>query len=132
MTITSAKKGINAAAQKDASHGGVKKPYRLHPGTKSLREIKKQQRSTSHIIPKTDINRMMRSSANKIAQKLALAHGINFSKLSKETMHEVLEMLIITEMRAGQELALHRGRKTVQAKDLRMRPRWAAFTRAMD
>ena len=57
------------AAQKSApSAGGIKKPHRWRPGTVTLREIRKYQKSTDLLIRKAPFQRL----CSEIAEKLKL------------------------------------------------------------
>ena len=50
--------------------GGIKKPFRYHPGTVALREIRRYQKSTELLIRKLPFNRLVREIAQDIKTNL--------------------------------------------------------------
>jgi histone H3 len=52
--------------------GGVKKAKRFRPGNKSLSEIRKYQRTTDSLIPKTTFQRVVKEVALSINEGLRL------------------------------------------------------------
>ena len=70
-------------------HGGVKKPHRFKPGTVALREIRKYQKSTEHLIRRTAFERLTREIAQDYKSDL------RFSRIAVEALHEAAEHYVV-------------------------------------
>jgi histone H3/H4 len=78
----------------------VKKAYRLHPGTKALRDMAKQQKKTNNCIPRTRVYRMCKNILAKEAAKLQTdnehsVHKILMAREAVATLHDTCEAYMI-------------------------------------
>ncbi|RCN31633.1 hypothetical protein ANCCAN_22580 [Ancylostoma caninum] len=68
---TSRSTGEEASRKQQPSRsGGVKKPYRHHPGTVALREIRHYQKSTELLIAKLPFERLVREIARDVESEM--------------------------------------------------------------
>lgn len=58
--VSQSSKGSQSQSIKSIVTGGVKKPHRFRPGTVSLREIRKYQKSSNLLLPKLSFQRLVR------------------------------------------------------------------------
>jgi len=94
--------------------GGVKKPHRYRPGTVALREIRKYQKSTNLLIPRTAMARVIR----EITQDYKCDMRYQASAIS--ALHEAAETHLITMFEHAQLLAVHAKRITINPKDIQL------------
>lgn len=105
----------NKAARKSApATGGVKKPHRYRPGTVSLREIKKMQKSTDLLIRKLPFQRLVR----EITQEFRT--NMRFQASAIEGLQHDAEAYITDLARKAQTCAIHAKRITVMPKDTQL------------
>ena len=94
-----------------ANDGAVRKKRRWHPGVKALREIRRQQKSTNLLIPRSCFEREIRARAR-------LSGGeIRFRSGALELLQHLLEDRIIGYFRRANDLAVHSKRTTVMGRD---------------
>lgn len=92
---------------------GVKKPRRWRPGTKALQEIRRYQRSTDLILPKSTFLRFVR----KIAHD-QLGKSYRFQTSAILALQEGAEAYLVEVLEDTQRCALHAGREGIKNKDL--------------
>ena len=88
-----------------------KRKYRLEPGTRALREIKKYQRSTELLIPKAPF-------ARAVLETLPLVYRIR--KIAIDVLQVAAEALMVELLDDAQKLAIHAKRITIHKRDLDM------------
>ena len=104
------------AANKTAPEtGGVKKPRRYRPGTVALREIRKYQRSTELLIPKSRFARLVR----EISQDY-MEGGMRFSASAILALQASAEEGLVQLFEDAQLCSIHANRVTIRPKDLQL------------
>lgn len=91
-----------------------KKKYRFKPGTKSLREIKKHQNTTTHLIQRKPFRRLVKEIActdNK---------SFKFEKRAIDALQDDAENFVTQYFARTQKNAIHAGRKTILVQDGKM------------
>merc|ERR1712059_17580 len=89
-----------------------KRSYRFRPGTRSLQQIRKYQKSYKLLIPCMPFSRLVREVASK------LAAGFRFQSLALLALQEASEAFITSLMEDSLMVALHARRVTVLQRDL--------------
>jgi len=103
------------ATRKSASIiGGVKKPHRYHPGTVSLQEIRRYQKSTEHLIRKFPFQRTV----YEIAQDFRT--DLRFQGSSVLALQEAAEAYLVGLLENTNLCAIHAKRFTVMPKDIHL------------
>ena len=104
------------AAKRSNLDGGikVKKPYRYHPGTVALREIRKYQKSTDLLIRKLPFQRLVREIAQDFKSDL------RFRGSGMESLQEAGEAYLVGLFEDANLIAIHAKRVTVQFKDIEL------------
>lgn len=103
------------AARKGAPiPGGVKKPRRYRPGTIALREIRKYQKGTELLIPRSAFMRLVR----EIAQELSIINKVRWTRKALEALQEGGEAMVVSLFEDTNLCAIHAGRVTIQRKDI--------------
>ena len=103
------------AARKSApANGGVKKPHRYRPGTVSLREIRKYQKTTDPLIRKLPFQRLVR----EIAQDFK--GDLRFQTTAVLAQQEASEAYLTGIFEDSQLSAIHTKRVTVMPKDIKL------------
>jgi len=92
---------------------GPRKPRRFRPGTRSLMEIRKLQKSTDSIIPRAAFVRVVR----EIAQKY---QNFRFTVSSLSALQEVAEEHLIETFQRSQLIALNAKRISVTVPDMKL------------
>lgn len=92
--------------------GGVKKPRRLRPGTKALREIRRYQKSTELLIKKAPLNRLYHEIGD------AYLEGVRFTGKAREALQVALEAHLEKLIWRANTAAVCAGRETLMVKDL--------------
>ena len=92
-----------------------KKQRRFRPGTVALREIRRFQRSTNLLIPKTAIYRVIREAAQNFGKL-----DIRFQSAALEALHEASEAYLLSLFERANLCCLHAGRLTVIGHDLQL------------
>lgn len=93
---------------------GVKKPYRFHPGTVALREIKKYQKSTGLLMRKLPFQRLVR----KIA--LEINSEFRFQSSALLALQEAAEAYMVALFADTNMCAKHAKRVTIMTRDLHL------------
>ena len=111
----SSKKGRKAAPQKTSkkpSGGEEKKQRRWKAGTVAMREIRKLQKGTKLLIQKAPFQRLVRASLAVHKQ------GLSFKPSALEAVQEAAESYMVGLFEGAVILQLHRGKKTLNIKDV--------------
>ena len=97
----------------------VKKPRRFKPGTVSLREIKRYQKSTALLIPKTSFQRVVK----EIIQD-RLGHGhLRIQSAALGALQESAEAFLVRVLDDTNLCAVHCNRVTIKPKDMQLAQR---------
>ena len=82
--------------------------------TNAIREIKKEQGKTHTIIPVAPFNRL--------TQEIAQSYGndMRFKGEAHKALQAGAESYLVEVVQAANKVAIHGGRETVQAKDVRL------------
>ena len=103
------------AARKSApATGGIKKPHRYRPGTVSLREIRKYQKSTDLLIPKAPFALLFR----EILQEEKSDTRIQAAAML--AAQEMAEAFLVKRLEDSNSCAIHAGRVTIMPKDMQL------------
>ena len=94
--------------------GGLKKPYRYRPGTVSLREIRRYQRSTELLIRKLPFQRLVREIAQDVKSDL------RFQASAIEALQQSAESYLVGLFEDTNLCAIHAKRVTIMPKDLKL------------
>ena len=92
--------------------GGLKKPMRFRPGTVTLKQIRKYQKSTEFLIRKIPFQRLLR----EIAQNFK--PGLRFQSTAILALQEAAEDYLVKMFEQVNICAIHAGRTTIQVKDI--------------
>ena len=87
LPLASGKSGKRPPTSLPPSVGGIKKPHRFRPGTVSLREIRKQQKSTEMLLKKAPFNRLVDEIRNFINDN----GDIRIAKGGREALQEIAQ-----------------------------------------
>ena len=98
----SAKKGKKAS-------GEHKAPHRFKPGTVSIRDVRKQQKSDKLIVPLAPFNRLVRELAG---------NELRISKSALLALHIITEVYLISLLNHANTLAIHAGRQSITPRDI--------------
>lgn len=82
--------------------------------TNAIREIKREQGRTQNIIPIAPFNRL----TQEIAQSYQT--DMRFKSEAHRALHAGAESYLVEVFQAANKVAIHGGRETVQAKDVRL------------
>ncbi|CAL2052406.1 unnamed protein product [Caenorhabditis brenneri] len=93
---------------------GVMKPKRYRPGTIALRDIRRYQKSTELLIPKSSFQRLVR----EIAQEFM--SNIRFKSAAMDCLQEAAEAFLVERFEQSQLVAIHRGRVAITKKDMQL------------
>ena len=102
-------KAVKKAAPAD---GGVKRKFRFRPGTVALREIKRYQKSTDHLLPRAPFQRLVRSVA------IGIDGTLRFQSHALFALQEAAEAYLTALFEDANLCAIHAHRVTVMKKDL--------------
>jgi len=103
------------AARKSApASGGPKKPYRYRPGTVSLREIRRYQKSTDLLIRKLPFQRLCR----EISQQFKT--DVRFQASAIVALQEAAEGYLVGIFEDSNLAAIHAKRVTLMPKDIQL------------
>lgn len=95
--------------------GGIKKPHRFRPGTVALREIRKYQKTTENLVPKTAVLRLVREIISEVDHE---GKGYHLTKGVKQLLHDLFEDEGVKQFQITQLAALHADRVTIEPKDM--------------
>lgn len=106
-----------AAVSGDASKaGGEKRKYRLHPGTRALREIRKYQRGSGPLIPRATLARFVRELVQEA--RLTTAGKLRVSDKAFAILQYVSEDMLIQWLRDCNYIAVSNNRVTITQSDM--------------
>ena len=106
------------AARKSApATGGVKKPHRYRPGTVSLREIRRYQKSGELLVPKLPVARTFK----EIAQDFMA--DVKVQSAAFLVVQEMAEAFLVNRFEDANCCAIHAKRVTVMKKDMQLAKR---------
>lgn len=107
-----ATKAARKTAPASGSEASQKRPARFRPGSVALKEIRKYQKSTDHLMRKLTFQRLVRSIAASIRSEF------RFRSIVMHCLQEVIESFITSLFEESNQFALHAKRMTVMVKDL--------------
>ncbi|KAH8587246.1 histone-fold-containing protein [Bisporella sp. PMI_857] len=93
-----------------------KRKYRMKPGTKALREIKRYQKSTELLIPKAPFTRLVK----EIMYDVTSRHAFRIQLSALQCLQEAAESALVTEFELTNLAAIHAKRVTIQVKDMHL------------
>ena len=99
-----------------APKGGVRKPRRFRPGTVTLREIRKYQKSTDLLIRKVPFQRLVREICRGFTK--TLGYELRFQSLALQALQEGAESYLVNMFSQCNDICLHSKRVTLQVKDI--------------
>ena len=102
------------AARKQLHRHRRAKPYRYRSGTVALREIRRYQKSTDLLIPKLPFQHLVREIAQESHQDL------RFQSTALLALQEAAEAYLVGLFEDTNCHAIHAGRVTIMAQDLRL------------
>ncbi len=94
----------------------VKKPHRFHPGTKAKLDIRRQQKSTNLLIPKTVFVQVAREIGLTVQTKTP---DLRFAKDAFGASQSSAENFVIRLFTKARRIAKLCGRVTIQVQDIR-------------
>ena len=94
----------------------VPKKRRWKPGTQALREIRRYQRSTELMLPKSAFSRV----AREVAADVALGGAIRFQSSALDAIQQASEDFLTDIYKKAQTYALHGKRITISKDDLQL------------
>ena len=97
--------------------GGVKKPHRYRPGTVSLREIRRYQKSTDPLIRRLPFQRLVRELAQDFKGDL------RFQSTALLAKQESAEAWVVGLFEDTNLCAIHAKRVTIMPKDIKLAKR---------
>ena len=97
----------------DVSAEKKKKKYKFKPGTVSLREIKKLQKTTKHLIQKKPFYRLVKEICAGVQS------NCKFQQEAMSALQEDAENYLVEFFKKSQKNAIHAGRKTVHIQDFK-------------
>lgn len=92
----------------------TKKPHRYRPGTVALREIRRYQKSTELLIPKSPFQRLVREIAN------SLKADFRFQATTIQALQEAAEAYVVGLFEDTNLCAIHANRVTVMPRDMQL------------
>ena len=101
-----------AARKVISEHGGVKRAHRYRPGTVALREIRRYQKSTDHLIRKLPFQRLVREVA------LDYKSNVRFQAAAIEALQTASEAYLVGLFEDTNLACLHARRSTIMIKDM--------------
>jgi histone H3/H4 len=102
----------NPDEKTNTNYGGVKKPHRYRPGTVALREIRKYQKSTELLIPRSPFQRLVREIVQEYIK------DTRFTRQSLTAMQEAAEKYLVDVFEWCNLAAIHAKRSTIQPRDI--------------
>ena len=115
--LTGGKSPRTAAMHKSAVGkvmSGVKKPHRYRPGTVSLREIRKYQKSTELLLRKAPFMWLVREIAQDFKSEL------RFTSQAIECLQTACEAFVVRRFENANKCAIHAKRVTIMPKDMQL------------
>ena len=96
--------------------GGVKKPTRYRPGTVTLRQIRKYQKSTELLIQKIPFQRLVREVFQNISPNVVL----RIQSTALLALQEASEGYLVNLFEDSLLACVHAGRVTLQVKNMQL------------
>ena len=96
--------------------GSVPKPYRYRPGTVTLRQIRKYQKSTELLIRKLPFQRLVK----EVVQTLFPTKHFRFQSTAVLALQEASEDYLVRMFNEVNHIAIHGKRVTIQSKDIQL------------
>lgn len=93
-----------------------RKPRRFHPGTVALREIRRLQKTTYRLTPRSTFRRQLFDILSKL--DVDEAPQMRISSLAVTALQDALEAYLIGILEDAHMMALHSRRVTVMQKDI--------------
>ena len=112
------RKQLATKAARMGMKGTVKKPRRLRPGTKALREIRRYQRGGEFLLPRAPLLRYVKSSLQDAPVQPPNRDPWRLSREAFDALQEATESYIVHLFENAQLSAIHGKRVTVQPKDI--------------
>merc|ERR1719389_49965 len=109
-----ADKSAKGKAPSSVATPGVKRPHRFKPGTVSLREIRRFQKSTELLIRKLPFQRLVREIANDFKTDL------RFQSSAVLALQEAAEAYMVGLFEDTNLCAIHAKRVTIMPKDMQL------------
>ncbi len=103
----------------------IRKKHRYRPGTVSLREIRKYQKSTDLLMPHAPVKRVIRDVGNEVANSLKFPEGPHWTRESCFCLHEALEAFGVEKLQDANLVAIYSGRVTIKPDDINLARRLA-------
>ena len=91
----------------------VRRKYKLKKGTKTLREMRRYQKSTDLLVQRAPFRRLVQ----EITQDSNVS--ISYKKEAMQALQVAAEDYVVERFQQGIDNAIFAGRTTLQAKDLR-------------
>jgi histone H3 len=91
-----------------------RRPRRLRPGQRALREIRHYQKTTDLLIPMLPFSRLVRQISNPFTRE-----QLRWQAAAIHALQEAAEAHLVGIMADGQLCAIHARRKTLMRKDIR-------------
>lgn len=91
-----------------------KRKYRLHPGTKALREIKKMQKSTSTLLPRASFQRLVQEILQDRNSTMSLR------RTATDALQQAAEQYVVDLLKSSNQYAIHARRKTISVPDMKV------------
>ena len=107
-------KGSKAIKKAAPAEGGMKdkRKMRFKPGTVTLREIKRYQKTTDMLLPRASFQRLVRSIT------MDMDHSLRFQSQALHALQEASEAYIVGLFEDTNLCAIHAKRMTVMKKDM--------------
>ncbi len=110
------RKAGQAGGKTSLSSGGIKRPHRFRPGTVALREIRRYQKSTEHLIRKLPFQRLVR----EIAHDFYPTSDLRFQSSALAALQEAAEAYLVGLFEDANLCAIHGGRVTLMPADIQL------------
>ena len=108
--------------------GKVRKTRRYRPGTVSLREIRRYQKSTEMLIPKLCFQRLVR----EVVYSMFHEGSYRFQSQALLALQEASEAFLVNMFDHVNHFAIHRNRVTITPKDVQLWKRTTDFKPKFD
>jgi len=123
--ILEAKRGKNEGAKTRKGKGkgevaGVKKKHRWRPGTVALREIRRFQKSTELLIPRSPFLRLMREVINEVKEG---PNSLRVQVGAVGALQEAAEAYLVGLFEDTNLCAIHAKRVTIMPRDIHLAQR---------
>ncbi|KAG6836758.1 hypothetical protein H0H93_003677 [Arthromyces matolae] len=109
------------------------KPRRFRPGQAALREIRKYQRSSNLLIPKSSFYRLVREiSLNMLTDETLPESGLRWQQSALEALQEASEAFLVYLFEDVNLCALHAKRATIMQRDIQLARRLRGQLRGIE